>query len=198
MVRLHPCPFMTNFRDRAIQLLNEHIENKNLIKHSLAVGELMKALAKHFGKEGEINNWELAGLLHDMDWDKTRHDITLHTKLTEEILRKENFPEEVVEAIRRHNHAAGNQPPETLLEKVLYYTEEITGLIVAATLVLPSKKIADLTVDSIIKRFHEGAFARGVDRELLKEMPSQINLSLEELVAIALKTMQGMNDDLGL
>ena len=189
---------MTNFRDRAIQLLNEHIENKNLIKHSLAVGALMKALAVRFGQEDEIENWELAGLLHDMDWDKTRNDITIHTKLTAEILQKENFPSEVIEAIKKHNHAAGNPPPETLLEKTLYYTEEVTGLIVATALILPSKKLADLTVNSITKRFQEKAFARGVDRELLKEMPSQIDLSLDELTLIALKTMQEMSEELGL
>ena len=187
-----------NFRERAIQLLNEHIENKNLIKHSLAVGALMKALAKHFGKEDEIQNWELAGLLHDMDWDKTRNNIAGHTKLTEEILRQEDFPTEMIEAIRRHNRAAGNPPPETLLEKTLYYTEEVTGLVVAAALILPSKKLADLKVESILKRFNEKAFARVVDRELLKEMPGQINFSLEELTAIALKTMQGMNEELDL
>ena len=189
---------MVNFRDRAIQLLNEHIENKNLVKHSLAVGALMKVLARYFKKEDEIENWELAGLLHDLDWDKTRNDISFHTKLTEEILKKENFPQEVIEAIKRHNHAAGNPAPETLLEKALYYTEEITGLVVAAALILPSKKLSDLTVDSVMKRFNEKAFARGVDRELLKEMPNHLDLSLEELISIALKTMQEMNEGLGL
>lgn len=187
-----------NFRKRAVQLLHEHIQSQNLIKHSLAAGALMKALAIRFGKENEIENWELAGFLHDLDWDKSRHDITIHTKLTEEILRKESFPAEVIEAVRRHNRAAGNEPPETLLEKVLYYTEEITGLVVAAALVLPSKKLADLTVDSILKRFGEKSFARGVDRELLKEMPGRINLSLEELISIALKTMQEMSGELEL
>ena len=158
----------------------------------------MKALAKRFNKEDEIENWELAGLLHDLDWDKTRNDISRHTKLTEEILRKENFPSEVIVAIKKHNHAAGNPPPEAMLEKALYYTEEVTGLIVASALVLPFQKLADLTVDSILKRFRESAFARGVDRELLKEMPSRMDLSLEELVSIALKTMQEMNEELGL
>ena len=189
---------MANFRERAIQLLNEHIENKNLIKHCLAVGALMKTLAVRFGKEGEIENWELSGLLHDMDWDKTRNDIASHTKLTAEILEKENFPAQVIEAIKRHNREAGNPPPEALLEKTLYYTEEITGLVVASALVLPSKKLADLTVESILKKINEKSFARGVDRELLKEMPGQLNLSLEELTSIALKTMQEMSDELGL
>ena len=158
----------------------------------------MKALAMRFGKEDEIENWELAGLLHDMDWDKTRNDISSHTKLTAEILEKENFPAEVIEAIKRHNREAGNAPPGTLLEKALYYTEEITGLVVAAALILPSKKLADLTVESVLKRFNESAFARGVDRGLLKEMPSQLNLLLEELISVALKTMQGMSEELGL
>ena len=188
----------SNFRDRAIQLLNEHIKNKNLVKHNLAAGALMKALARHFGENGEAENWELAGLLHDMDWEKTEEDPTSHTSLTAKILQENNFPSEVIEAIKRHNRAAGNPAPETLLEKVLYYTEEITGLIVASTLILPSKKIADLTVDSVLRRLKEKSFARGIDRELLKEMPSQINISVEELISIALKTMQGMSNELGL
>ncbi|MBI4117097.1 MAG: HDIG domain-containing protein [Parcubacteria group bacterium] len=187
-----------NFRERATQLLNEHIKNRNLIKHNLAAGALLKALAFHFGKNDEAGNWELAGLLHDLDWEKTEEDPSVHTSLTAKILQENNFPPAVIEAIKRHNRAAGNPPPETLLEKVLYYTEEITGLIVASTLILPSKKLADLTVDSVLRRLKEKSFARGIDRELLKEMPNQINLSLEELIATALKTMQGMSGELGL
>ena len=189
---------MTNFRDRAIELLNEHIKNRNLIKHNLAAGALLKALAFHFGKEDEAENWELAGLLHDLDWEKTEENPAVHTSLTSQILQENNFPPLVIEAIKRHNRAAGNPAPETLLEKVLYYTEEITGLIVASALILPSKKLADLTVDSVLRRLKEKSFARGIDRELLKEVPGQINISVEELISIALKTMQAMSDELGL
>ena len=189
---------MTNFREKAIQLLNEHIKNKNLVKHNLAAGALLKALAFHFGKESEVENWELAGLLHDMDWEKTEENPASHTSLTAKILQENSFPPEVIEAIKRHNREAGNPPPETLLEKVLYYTEEITGLIVASALILPSKKLADLTVDSVLRRLKEKSFARGIDRELLKEMPSQISISVEELISVALKTMQGMSEELGL
>ena len=189
---------MPNFRDRAIELLNEHIKNKNLVRHNLAAGALLKALAFHFGKESEAGNWELAGLLHDLDWEKTEEDPAVHTSLTAKVLQENNFPPEVIEAIKRHNRAAGNPLPETLLEKVLYYTEEITGLIVASTLILPSKKIADLTVDSVLRRLKEKSFARGIDRELLKEMPNQINISMEELISIALKTIQEMSEELGL
>jgi len=189
---------MANFRERAIQLLNEHIKNKNLIKHNLAAGALLKALAFHFEKNSEAENWELAGLLHDLDWEETEENPAIHTSLTAKILQENNFPQEVIEAIKRHNRAAGNPAPETLLEKVLYYTEEITGLIVASALILPSKKIADLTVDSVLRRLKEKSFARGIDRELLKEMSGQINISIEELISIALKTMQRMNEELKL
>lgn len=187
-----------DFREKAVQLLKDNIQNKNLIKHNLAVGALMKNLASWFGVEEEAEKWELAGLVHDLDWERVKEKPEIHTKIAEEILRKENFPEDVIEAVKRHNHLAGNLPPETLMEKALYYTEEITGLIVAATLVLPSKKIADLTQESVMKRFKEKAFARGVNRKLLLEMPDKINLTLEELIFIALKAMQEINKELEL
>ncbi|MDI6821240.1 MAG: phosphohydrolase, partial [Patescibacteria group bacterium] len=86
----------------------------------------------------------------------------------------------------------------TLMEKALYYGEEITGLVVAAVLVLPSKKLSDLTPQTIINRFKEKAFARGVDRELLLKSPEELGVSLEKLAEIALESMKEISDDLGL
>jgi predicted hydrolase (HD superfamily) len=80
----------------------------------------------------------------------------------------------------------------------LYSTEEITGLIVAATLVLPSRSIKDLTANSILKRFKEKAFAKGVDRELINLTPQYLGISLEELTEIALKAMQEISKELEL
>lgn len=184
-----------SMRERGLALLREHIKNENLIKHCLAVEALMKALARKFEEDEAL--WGLAGLVHDMDWEETGNDFSRHSLVAAEILEKEGFPQEVVQAVKVHNHVHGIEP-QTLLEKALYATEEITGLIVAATLVLPSKKLADLKVESILNRMKEKGFARGVNREIINLTPQYIGISLEELAGIALRAMQGIHEELGL
>lgn len=187
-----------DLKARAQLLLEEHIQNQNLIRHNLATGALMRALARRFKEEQSADIWELAGLLHDLDWEKTQNDVVSHTRLAAEVLEKENFPREVVEAIRRHNSRAGNPPPETLMEEALFYSEEITGLVVAAALVRPDKKLSGVTAESVMKRFEERSFARGVDRNLLRQVPEKLGIPLQELASIALSAMQEIHEELGL
>ncbi|MFN7088260.1 MAG: HDIG domain-containing metalloprotein [Candidatus Paceibacteria bacterium] len=184
-----------SLRERGIQLLREHIKTQNLIKHCLAVEALMRALARRFDEDEAL--WGLAGLVHDLDWEETQNDFQKHSLVAAEILEKEGFPKEVVQAVKVHNHVHGMEP-KTLMEKALYATEEITGLIVAATLVLPSKKLADLTPENILNRMKEKAFARGVNREIINLTPSYIGISVEELAKIALNAMQEIHEELGL
>lgn len=186
------------YRQRALELLNAHIKNLGLIKHNLAAGALMKALAYYYGESDEADLWELAGLVHDLDWEMTQSEPEKHTEPAADILKKENFPPEVIEAVYRHNFHANHPAPETLMEKVLYYTEGVTGLIVAAALVLPSKKISDLTAESVMKRFKEKSFARGVDRGLLMEMEEKLGMRIEKLVDIALPALWGIREEVGL
>jgi len=188
----------TDLKARARLLLAEHIQNQNLIRHNLAAGALMRALARRLGEEQSADIWELTGLLHDLDWEKTQNDIASHTKVTAKILEKESFPREVIEAISRHNHRAGNPPPETLMEKALFYSEEITGLIVAAALVRPDKKLSGVTAESAMKRLEEKSFARGVDRDILRQVPEKLGIPLQELSSIALSAMQEIHEELGL
>lgn len=187
-----------DYKKQALELLEKHIKNKNLIKHNLAAAALMRGLAEYFNQEDEKEIWELAGLVHDLDWEMTADNPKSHAKVGAEILAKEGFPEEVVRAVRRHNFMADVEPPETLMEKALYYGEEITGLVVAAALVLPSKKLADVTAENILNRFKEKDFARGVNRELLSQAPEKLGISLEQLANIAVKSMQKIHQDLGL
>lgn len=182
-------------RSRGWALLNEHIKNQNLIKHSLAVEALMRALARKFGEDEEL--WGLAGLLHDMDWEKTQTTPEQHSLISSEILGQEGFSKEAVNAIKIHNHLHGFTP-NTLLEKTLYATEEITGLIVAAALVLPSKKLADLKSENVLSRMKEKSFARGVNREIINLTPSYLGISVAELAEIALSAMQNIHEKLGL
>jgi putative nucleotidyltransferase with HDIG domain len=182
-------------REEAFNLVKQHISNQNLIKHSLAVEAIMRVLAEYFGENKE--KWGLAGLLHDIDYEKTKADPTQHSLVGAEMLEDLGLDKEICQAIKVHNETHGILP-QTLMEKALYVVDPLTGLIVAATLVLPSKKIADLTPENVLNRFKEKAFARGANREIIKKCQEYLNLSLENFVKIGLKAMQSISSELGL
>lgn len=181
-------------REEAIELLKEKVKNPNLIKHSLAVESCMRELAAHFGEDKE--KWGLAGLLHDIDYEETKNDPEKHSILGADFLKNLGLDNEIVNAVRAHNDIHGIKR-ETLMEKSLFSVDPLTGLIVAATLVLPSKKIKDLTVKNVLNRFKEKSFARGAKRENILRC-TEMGLNLEEFISICLKAMQKISDDLGL
>jgi len=181
-------------RDQAFNLVREKIKNQNLVKHCLAVEAVMRNLAVNLG--GDPEKWGLAGLLHDIDYEETKNAPEKHSLVGAEMLEKIGLEREIVEAIKAHNEIHG-LARETKLAKALFCTDPITGLIVASTLVLPSKKIKDLTVENILNRFKEKSFARGANREAILAC-SEIGLSLEEFVKISLLAMQEIANDLGL
>jgi len=182
-------------RQEALDLLKENIQNQNLIKHSLAVEAVMKGLARHFGQNED--KWGLTGLLHDIDYEKTQNDPEQHSLVGARLLEDLGVDKDICQAVKVHNEAHGVLP-ETLMEKALYVTDPLAGLIVAATLVLPSKKLVDLGVKSLLNRFKEKAFARGVNREIIRKCQEYLNLNLEEFFKIGLQSMQGISEDLGL
>jgi putative nucleotidyltransferase with HDIG domain len=199
-------------REQGLKILKENLSNQNLIKHSLAVEAIMRALARHFGKGEEEDKsssspfaiareveekWGLAGLLHDIDYEKVKNDLSQHSLVGAKMLEDLGMEKDICQAVKVHNEAHGIMP-ETLMEKSLFVTDPLTGLIVAATLVLPSKKIADLTTENVLNRFKEKAFARGVNREIIKKCEEYLNLSLENFVKIGLEAMQGISNNLGL
>ncbi|GIW66211.1 MAG: phosphohydrolase [Candidatus Parcubacteria bacterium] len=186
---------MITLREKALNLIDQYIKNENLKKHLLATEALMKALAKEFNENEEI--WGLTGLVHDLDWELTKNTPEKHPFIAVEILEKENFPPEVISAVKKHNHLH-NLEPETLLEKALYSCEEMTGLIVAIALVMPNKKLSEVTVDKIMSKFNEPSFARGVNREIIKKCEEMIGISVRKLANICLKSMQEISDQLGL
>lgn len=181
-------------REEAFNFLKGKIKNQNLIKHSLAVEVCLRNLALHF-KENE-EKWGLAGLLHDIDYEETKNDPEKHSLLGAEILEKIGLEREITEAVKTHNEVHGIAP-ETKLAKSLYCVDPLTGLIVAATLVLPTQKIKDLTLENVLNRFGEKSFARGATREIILKC-SEINLSLKKFVEICLKAMQNIGNQLNL
>lgn len=182
-------------RDQALDLLKENLKNKNLIKHSLAVEVSMRSLAEKFNED--IEKWGICGLIHDIDYEKTGGDENLHSKQGADMLKQLGFEKEIYSAVLTHNEAHGIEP-ESLMAKALFCVDPLTGLIVAAALVLPSKKINDLTTESVLKRFKENAFAKGANREIIKQCEQRLNLSLEEFVDINLSSMQTISGELGL
>ena len=185
-------------REKALNLLRENLKNNNLIKHCLAVESAMKDLAEYFGlSEKEKGKWGICGLLHDIDYEKTKDRPEDHSKIGAEMLEKLGFDKEICQAVFTHNEIHGVEP-ESLMAKALYCLDPLTGLIIASTLVLPSKKIDDLKTENVLRRFKEKAFARGAKREIIAKCQEYLNLPLEEFIEITLKAMQKISDDLGL
>lgn len=191
-------------REEALKFLNEKVANKNIIKHMLATEALMRALARKFeirNPKSGINEdeWAIAGLLHDGDYcaevPMERQGVQVAEWLKE---LGQEIPENVTHAMAAHNWHNTKVEPNNLMDWALFCGDSLTGLIVAATLVLPTKKLSDLTTESVLKRFKEKSFAKGTRREDIGLCQEKLGLSLEEFVIVCLKAMQEISMELGL
>ena len=185
-------------RDEAYDLLKSKLTNKNLIRHGLAAEAVMRALAERFDQDAEV--WGVVGLLHDGDYEETGDDLTRHARVMVEWLRDlGEDDEDLLNAILSHVYAhTGENEPSTPMEWSINCCDELTGLIVAVTLVMPSKKLADVTPEAVLKKFPKAAFARSVDREQITRCEEKLHIPLPEFVEISLTAMQGIAEDLGL
>ena len=181
-------------REEAYKLLKKHLKNKNLLKHCLTVEAVMGRLAEHFGEDK--NAWSVAGLLHDIDYEKTKDNPEQHSLVGAEMLREEGLPEELIYAIKVHNDYHG-LARSSKLDKALYATDPLTGLIVAAALIRPEKKLSIVDVEFLLNRFDENSFARGARRDVIASC-EELDLTLEEFMALGLEAMKGISNELGL
>ena len=179
-------------RDECIQVVKENCKNRNLFKHMLATEAVMAGLAERLGEDRD--EWATAGLVHDLDYDETADLPEKHGLVSAEMLEKMGFSDELVHAVKAHN---AHVPRESAMDRALYASDPVTGLIVAAALMHPSKKLAEVDVDFIMRRFKEKRFAAGADRDQIGSC-SELGLELEEFIGIALTSMQGISDELGL
>lgn len=167
-------------------------QSPNIVKHLISVGGAMRALAAHF-KENE-DSWELAGLLHDADYNLApldRHGYEAASWFEGKI------SPEIERAVVSHNFANNGVKPEGKMGWALYSVDNLAGLIIASALVRPDKKLDGLTAESVLKRFHEPSFAKGANREEIKSC-SKLGLGLEEFVVISLKGIKALAGELGL
>ncbi|TYQ16352.1 UNVERIFIED_CONTAM: putative nucleotidyltransferase with HDIG domain [Acetivibrio alkalicellulosi] len=181
-------------REQAIEELRGRLKNENLIKHSFAVEAIMKELALYFKED--IDKWGIAGLLHDIDYDKTADDPSKHSIVGAEILESLDVESSVVYAVKAHNDIHGIERKRKI-DKALYCADPASGLITASALILPSKKLEDVTVDFVVKRINEKGFAKGANREQIKSC-EELDISLEKFIEIALNAMKKISNDLGL
>ena len=179
-------------REEALQLLEEWVENPGLRGHMKAVEAAVRWYARSFGADEEL--WGLAGLLHDLDWEKYPDEHPL--KAVEE-LRKRGYPEEVLHAILAHRSDFTGVQPETPLDRALVACDELTGMITAVALVRPNG-IDDLTPKSVKKKLKDPTFAKGVDREDVKRGPELLGIDLDQHIANVIQAMQGIAAELGL
>lgn len=194
-------------KDQAIKILEELKNSPNMVKHAQACGFAMSALFDYFSQnnkntELDKNSWEIVGLLHDADYEITDKSLELHTKETTKKLKEVGAQKEIIDAVRGH---ADKEPRETLIAKSIYACDELTGLIVASALVQPDppageagKKLKSVTVESVLKKYKDKAFARGANRDQIKTCEDELKIALEEFIAIVLKSMQDNSDELGL
>ena len=194
-------------KDQALSLINEHVSNKNIVKHMLATEALMAGVYGELKKRGRSDEelggtkeeWMMAGLLHDGDYCESVPIEKQGIQITAWAREKGcDLPENVAQAMAAHNWHGTEVEPKNLMDWTIFLGDSLTGLIVAATLVLPSKKLADLTIDSVLKRFKEKSFARGTRREDIVMSEEKLGLDLTEFVTIALRTMQEISNELGL
>jgi putative nucleotidyltransferase with HDIG domain len=185
-------------REASWALLCEYTPSQALRRHALAVEASMRALARQAGvtDPAEVETWGLVGLLHDFDYERfpTEQD---HVWRGMEILRERGWPEPIVKAVGGHAFYTGIARA-TPMERAILAADELTGFVGACALVRPSKKVADVPVESVVKRMKDKAFARSVDREYIRRGAEEVGLPLPELVGIVLRAQVPIAGRLGL
>jgi predicted hydrolase (HD superfamily) len=179
-------------RDDALRLLHEWVDNDGLRKHMLAVEASVRHYAKLRGADPDV--WGLAGLLHDLDWEKhpDRHPLEAVDEL-----RAGGYPEEVLHAILAHRSDFTGVEPETELDKVLVACDELSGLVFAACLVRPNG-VDDLEPKSVVKKLKDKTFAAGVSREEVERGVALIGLERSEHIRNVIEALRAVGPELGI
>jgi predicted hydrolase (HD superfamily) len=178
-------------REEAWSLIQEYGASENHVRHMLAVEAAMRAYARHFGEDEEL--WGALGLAHDFEYDRFPNE---HPFAGGRILHEKGYSEEIVNAVLSHGETG--VPRDTLMAKALYAVDELTGLLVAVTLVRPSKDIREVEIKSVKKKWKDKAFAAAVNREEIAKGAEELGIELWEHVSIVLEAMKDIAGEIGL
>jgi predicted hydrolase (HD superfamily) len=181
-------------RFEAFVLLSKYNQQESLIRHGLAVEAVMRYFAEQSGED--VEKWGVIGLCHDLDYEQFPDQ---HCTMTRKLLEMEHWPESYIRAIVSHGWGiCSDVEPIEYLEKVLFATDELTGLITACVYVRPSKSILDLTTKSVMKKWNTRAFAAGANREVITKGADRLGLTVETLVGKTIEAMQTAAELIGL
>lgn len=197
---LHVCPIIDSkggiliSKDKALEMIDENIKTENLKKHMWAVGQIMKRLAEELGKDED--KWEILGLIHDVDYEETKDNPEKHALKSAEMVEG-MVPDDVVRAIKSHNHKHTEVEPKKDIENALIAADAVSGLIVATALVMPNSKLEEARPESVEKKFDDSSFAKNIDRERILYC-EKIGMDRDEFLELSLDALQDIDDRLGL
>jgi putative nucleotidyltransferase with HDIG domain len=181
-------------REQALNLFKKYNNSESLYKHALSVEAVMRYMA---GKSGEDEEkWGIIGLIHDLDYEMYPDQ---HCKMTEKILRENQWPEDWIRAVLSHGWGlATDVEPQSKLEKTIYAIDELTGLVTTSALVRPSKSVLDMEARSVKKKWNDKKFAAGVDRSVIEKGAAMLGVSLDDLITDCIMAMRKVADEIGL
>lgn len=181
-------------REQALTLLKKYNQEPFHLQHALTVEAVMRHFAVQLGYADEAEFWALCGLLHDIDFEKFP---TEHCKKAPELLREINADDKLIHAVCSHGYGITcDVKPEHEMEKVLFATDELTGLIGAAVRMRPSKSVSDMELSSLKKKFKDKKFAAGCSRDVIKQGADMLGWELDKLLEQTLQAMKATEQDL--
>jgi len=181
-------------REQAFELFKKYNKSESLLKHALSVEAVMRFMARKAGEDED--KWGIIGLIHDLDYEMYPEQ---HCKMTERILRENNWPDEYIRAVLSHGWGlASDVEPHTLLEKTIYAIDELTGLVATSALVRPSRSVLNMDVRSVKKKWNDKKFAAGVNREVIEKGAEMLGVNLDDLITDCIMGMREVAEEIGL
>lgn len=181
-------------REKAMSVLKQYNKNESLIRHAFAVEAVMRYFAAEAGED--VDYWGAVGLLHDVDYEMYPDE---HCKKAPELLKAAGYDDAFIHAVVSHGYGlVVDVEPKLYMEKVLFATDELTGLIGAAALMRPSKSVMDIEVKSVKKKFKDKHFAAGVNRDVILEGCKNLNMELDDVINKCILGMRTVASEIGL
>ena len=184
-------------REQALELVKKYNKEQSHIHHAIAVENAMRHFAELYHEDPDL--WGVCGLLHDIDWEMTTETPEKHCHVAPDLLREAGIDEEIIHAVQSHGFGICiDVEPSNNLEKTLFTIDELTGLVITAGLVRPSKSLADLELKSVKKKWKDKAFARGVNREIIKQGAEKMNMPLDDVINETIIALRPVEKEIGM